>query len=57
MAAETKHVEEEQPVGKWWIMFVISAIVQVIFLIWVREYFWMILPWWITAFSKAMRLI
>ena len=55
--AEAKNAEETQPVGKWWIMFVISAIVQVIFLIWIREYFWVILPWWITSLSKAMRLI
>ncbi|MEO8855149.1 MAG: hypothetical protein ABI359_15305 [Ginsengibacter sp.] len=48
--------ETQQPVGKYWIGFVISAIVQVIFLIWIREYFWMILPWWLTFFSKAMRL-
>src|SRR5690349_15145261 len=48
--------EENQPVGKYWIMFIIAAIVQIIFLIWIREYFWMILPWWLTAFSKAMRL-
>ncbi|MGN6248411.1 MAG: hypothetical protein ACTHNG_08640 [Ginsengibacter sp.] len=50
-------MEETKPVGMWWLMFVISAIVQIIFLIWIREYFWMILPWWLTAFSKAMRLI
>jgi hypothetical protein len=50
-------MEDTKPVGVWWIMFAITAIVQIIFLIWIREYFWIILPWWITAFSKAMRLI
>ncbi|MDE3184930.1 MAG: hypothetical protein KGM16_16080 [Bacteroidota bacterium] len=50
-------MEDTQPVVKWWIMFTISAIVQVIFFIWIREYFWMVLPWLITSFSKAMRLI
>ncbi|MEO8820394.1 MAG: hypothetical protein ABI374_06120 [Ginsengibacter sp.] len=55
--AEAKHAEELPPVGKYWIMFVISAIVQIIFLIWIREYFWMVLPWWITGLGKAMRLI
>jgi len=55
--AEAKNTEETQPVGIWWLMFIISAIVQVIFLIWIREYFWMVLPWWITSLGKAMRLI
>ena len=50
-------MEETQPVGKYWIAFIISAIVQLIFLIWIREYFWLILPWVLTTFSKAMRLI
>ena len=50
-------MEDTKPVGAWWIMFFIAAIVQIIFLIWIREYFWMILPWWLTAFAKAMRLI
>ena len=50
-------IEENPPVGKYWVIFIIAAIVQIIFLIWIREYLWMILPWWLTAFSKAMRLI
>ncbi|MGN6193551.1 MAG: hypothetical protein ACTHOB_01335 [Ginsengibacter sp.] len=50
-------MEETQPVGKYWIAFIISAIVQLVFLIWIREYFWLILPWVLTTFSKAMRLI
>ncbi|MEO6843952.1 MAG: hypothetical protein ABI184_02200 [Ginsengibacter sp.] len=49
--------DNSQPVGKYWIMFVLSMIVQVIFFIWIREYFWLVLPWVITSFSKAMRLI
>lgn len=56
-AKKKSEMEDIQPVGKWWIMFFIAAIVQIIFLIWIREYFWMILPWWLTAFAKAMRLI
>jgi hypothetical protein len=49
--------DKPQSVRKYWIMFAISAIVQVVFFIWIREYFWLILPWVITSFSKAMRLI
>lgn len=48
---------ERQPVTKYWIIFAISAIVQLIFLIWIREYFWIVLPFVVTSFSKAMRLI
>lgn len=48
---------EKQPVGKFWVLFALSVIVQLIFLIWIREYFWIVLPWVIMSFSKAMRII
>jgi len=51
------NTQDKSPVGKYWIMFVISAIVQLIFLIWIREFFWLVLPWLLTTFCKAMRLI
>ncbi|MEO8721167.1 MAG: hypothetical protein ABI372_08680 [Ginsengibacter sp.] len=50
-------MDNTQPVRKYWIVFIISAILQLIFLIWIREYFWLVLPWVLTSFSKAMRLI
>lgn len=50
-------MDNTQPVGKYWIAFVISVIVQIVFLIWFRQYFWLILPWWLTFFCKGMRLI
>src|SRR6185437_469073 len=52
-----KSQDNAQPVGKYWIIFAISMIVQIIFFVWIREYFWLILPWIITSFSKAMRII
>ncbi len=52
-----KTQDNSEPVGKYWIMFVLSMIAQIIFFIWIREYFWLILPWQITSFSKAMRII
>lgn len=48
---------ERTPVTKYWIIFAISAIVQLVFLIWIREYFWMVLPFLLTSFSKAIRII
>lgn len=50
-------MDTSESVRKYWIIFVISAIVQLVFLIWIREYFWMILPFLITSFCKGMRLI
>lgn len=50
-------MDNTQPVGKYWLLFVVSMIVQIVFLIWIREYFWLILPWVLTSFCKAMRLI
>lgn len=48
---------EKESVAKYWVAFVISAIVQLVFLIWIREYFWIVLPWLLTSFSKAIRII
>lgn len=48
---------ERVSVKKYWIIFVIAAIVQLVFLIWIREYFWMVLPFVLTSFCKGMRLI
>jgi hypothetical protein len=52
-----KSQDNAQPVGKYWIIFAISMIVQIVFFVWIREYFWLILPWILTSFSKAMRII
>ena len=46
-----------ESVRKYWIIFAISVIVQLVFLIWIREYFWMVLPFLLTSFCKGMRLI
>ena len=45
--------------GKWWLYFFISAIVILIMLIMpaLRPWFWTALPFVITAFVKAMRLM
>ena len=51
------NTQDKSPVGKYWIMFAISVLVQIIFFIWIREYFWLILPWVLTTFSKGMRFI
>lgn len=48
---------EKESVSKYWIVFAIAVIVQLVFLIWIREYFWLILPWVLTSFCKGMRII
>lgn len=50
-------MDTTQSVRKYWIIFTISVIVQLVFLIWIREYFWLILPFLLTSFCKGMRLI
>ncbi|MBS1738089.1 MAG: hypothetical protein JSS98_16015 [Bacteroidetes bacterium] len=50
-------MDQTTSVKKYWILFVLSAIVQLIFLIWIREYFWIVLPFILTTFCKGMRLI
>ncbi len=48
---------ERESVSKYWVYFVIFAIIQLVFLIWIREYFWVILPFVLTSFCKAIRII
>ncbi|HXS58461.1 MAG TPA: hypothetical protein VN726_20170 [Hanamia sp.] len=50
-------MDKTQPVRQYWIMFFISSIIIILFLIFIREYFWLILPWVLTSFCKAMRII
>ncbi len=48
---------ERESVAKYWVFFVLSVIVQLIFLIWIREYFWVVLPFLLTSFCKSIRII
>lgn len=48
---------ERVSVKKYWIIFFFAIIVQLIFLIWIREYFWMVLPFVLTSFCKGIRII
>jgi len=50
-------MDTTQSVRKYWIIFIISMIIQLVFLIWIREYFWLVLPFVLTSFCKGMRLI
>ena len=50
-------MDTTQSVRKYWIMFIISMIIQIIFLIWIREYFWLILPFVLTTFCKGLRIM
>ncbi len=50
-------MNETQPVGLYWIAFCISTIVLILFLVFIREFFWMVLPFFFTSFCKAMRII
>ncbi len=50
-------MNDSQSVGKYWISFFISAIALILLLVFVREYFWVVLPFVFTTFGKAMRII
>lgn len=50
-------MNDSQSVTKYWLYFFISAIVIILLLVFVREYFWIALPFVVTSFSKALRII
>jgi hypothetical protein len=52
-------METTENSGKWWLYFFISAVVIIIMLIMptVRPWFWMALPFVVTTFVKAMRIM
>lgn len=50
-------MSESQSVIKYWIAFFISAIAIILMIVYVREYFWVVLPFVVTSFSKALKII
>ncbi|MEO8569865.1 MAG: hypothetical protein ABI419_12030 [Ginsengibacter sp.] len=50
-------MNDSQSVSKYWVSFFISAIAIILMLVFVREYFWIVLPFVVTTFGKAMRII
>ena len=50
-------MDNTKPVGMYWMFFFISSIIIILMLVFIREYFWMALPFVLTAFCKAMRII
>ncbi len=56
-AQKDLEMDNTQPVKKYWILFILSVIIQLVFLIWIREYFWIVLPFVLTTFCKSIRII
>jgi hypothetical protein len=50
-------MSETQSTGKNGIFFFLSAIFLVFMLVYVREYFWIALPFVLTSFCKAIKII
>ncbi len=50
-------MNDAQSVGKYWLVFFISAIILILLLVFIRPYFWMALPFVLTSFGKGMRII
>ena len=40
-----------------WIMFLLSAVGIILMLVYVREYFWMALPFVVTTFARALKIM
>jgi len=50
-------MNESQSTAPYWLYFFISAIAIILMLIFVREYFWMALPFVVTSFAKAVKIM
>jgi hypothetical protein len=50
-------MNDRQSVTKYWIYFFISSVAIILMLVFVREYFWIALPFVVTSFGKALRLV
>ncbi|MEO7960374.1 MAG: hypothetical protein ABIR19_02440 [Ginsengibacter sp.] len=50
-------MNESQSLSKYWIAFFISCIALILMLVFAREYFWLVLPFFFTTFCKAMNII
>ncbi|MEO6329931.1 MAG: hypothetical protein ABIO55_13415 [Ginsengibacter sp.] len=49
----------DESTGKWWLYFFISAIVIIIMLVLpsLRPWFWLSLPFVVTTFAKALKIM
>ena len=50
-------MEQKTPASKYWLYFFISIVAIIVMLIWVRPFFWVVLPFVVTFFAKALNLI
>jgi hypothetical protein len=50
-------MNEAKSSGKYWMSFLISSIALILMLIFAREYFWVVLPFFFTTFGLAMNII
>ncbi|HVZ96931.1 MAG TPA: hypothetical protein VG847_08660 [Chitinophagaceae bacterium] len=41
----------------YWVYFFLSAVGIILMLVYVRQYFWLVLPWVCTSLAKALRIM
>jgi hypothetical protein len=46
-----------KPTGKYWMLFFISSAIMILMLIFLREYFWLALPFVTLYFAKALNIM
>ena len=48
---------EKSSTGLSWILFIVSTVIMLLMLVWVPQWFWVALPFSLTYFVQAMRLM
>lgn len=52
----TQHQKKEST-GKYWLLFLVSTAILIFMLIFVNQWFWVVLPFSLTSLVKAFRVI
>ncbi len=50
-------VQKEGSTMMWWVIFVVTTIITSLMVVYVDEWFWVVLPFSLTSLCKALRVI
>jgi len=49
--------KEEGSTMFWWLVFLVTTAITLFMVVYVDEWFWLVLPFSLTSFTKALRVI
>ncbi len=57
MSDQHTQAEKKESTGKYWLLFLVSTAILIFMMIFVNEWFWVVLPFSLTSLVKGLRVI